>query len=66
MPVPIAKKTTNGRNLYGTLMTLENASIKGADTSTPKIKNIIESACLIPLREVINNPTISGSKRKKL
>lgn len=49
MPVPIAKKTTNGTNLYGTLIMLENPSIRGADKSIPNIKNITESACKTPL-----------------
>ena len=49
MPVPIAKKTINGINLYGTIMKEENPQIKGDDKSMPNIKNIIESACTIPL-----------------
>ncbi len=46
-------------------MTVENASTKGADKSIPNIKNMIESACLIPLREAMNNPTVRGSINNK-
>ena len=43
MPVPIAKNTINGINLYGTIMKEENPWIKGDDKRMPNIKNIIES-----------------------
>jgi len=51
MPVPIAKKTISGINLYGAIMKEENPWIRGDDKSMPNIKNIIESACTMPLLE---------------
>ena len=65
MPVPIAKKTINGINLYCTIMKEENPQIKGDDKSMPNIKNIIESACTIPLLDAWNNPKASGSMKSK-
>ena len=43
----------------------ENAGTNIPDRIIPKIKNIIESASLIPLREVKNNPNIRGKIKSK-
>ena len=62
VPTPIAKKNTNGKNLYGVLVYVVNAGINAVSNSIPDIKTITEFAFETPFLETKNRQTISGNK----
>ena len=66
IPTPMAKNTTSGINLYAVFVIIETPGRIDADKSTPMIKNINESACLIPCLEDTNNQTVTGSRKIKI